>query len=101
MGTGSSGGFLSFTSNGRLVVGATTTALTATAAPNKFIFDGGAMLISSGGTGTTTLSIVNEAASGAGSTGGCIEMSKDGSTYRIFINATEAGLTVQLGSCNP
>ena len=89
VGTGSSGGLLSFTANGRLVAGATSTALSSTGAPNKFIFDGGAMLVSSGGTGTTTLSIVNEAGSGAGSTGGCIELSKNGSTYRIFINASE------------
>lgn len=99
VGTGSAGGLLSFTANGRLVVGATSTALSSTGAPNKFVFDGGAMLVSSGGTGTTTLSIVNEAGSGAGSTGGCIELSKNGSTYRIFINAAEDGLTVQAGSC--
>ncbi|MBI4121531.1 MAG: hypothetical protein HY470_01065 [Candidatus Ryanbacteria bacterium] len=88
---------LSYTSNGRLVVGATSTALTSPKAPNKFVFDGGKALFSSGGTGTTTVSILSEAdADGANA---CIQMSSDGLTYRVFINGAGTGLTVQLGSC--
>lgn len=87
----------SFTSNGRLVVGATSTALTATGAPNKFVFDGGQTVFSSGGTGTTTLSILNEA--NANGTNACIEMSTDGLTYRVFVNAARTGMLVEQGSC--
>lgn len=88
----------SFTSNGRLVVGATSTALTAPGAPNKFIFDGGQAVFSSGGTGTTTLSILTEA--GADGQNGCIEMSADGLTYAIFINNLRTGVTVAQKSCS-
>lgn len=90
-------GILSFTSNGRLVVGATSTALTATGAPNKFIFDGGQAVFSSGGTGTTTLSVLSEA--NADGQNGCIEMSSDGLTYAIYINGAGSGVEVAQKSC--
>jgi hypothetical protein len=98
VGTGSAGGFLSFTNNGRLVVGASTTALTATGAPNKFVFDGGNSVFSSGGTGTTTLSILTEA--GADGANSCIEMSNDGLTYTLMINGAGTGVLVSQGSCD-
>lgn len=88
---------LSFTSNGRLVVGATSTALTATGAPNKFVFDGGQMVVSSGGTGSTTLSILSEA--GADGANGCIELSSDGLTYALYINGAGTGVEVAQKSC--
>ena len=88
----------SFTSNGRLVVGATSTALTATGAPNKFVFDGGQAIFSSGGTGTTTLSVLSEAS--ADGQNGCIEMSADGLTYAIFINNLRTGVAVAQKSCS-
>lgn len=88
---------LSFTSNGRLVVGATSTALTATGAPNKFIFDGGQAVFSSGGTGTSTLSVLSEA--GANAAGGCIELSADGLTYAVYINAARTGVEAAQKSC--
>ncbi len=97
VGGGAASSLLSYTNNGRLVVGASTTAATAGDSNNKFIFDGGDMSISSGGTGTTTLGIYNEA--GANGKNACIEMSTDGVLYRVFINAARTGLTVQAGSC--
>ncbi len=88
----------SFTSNGRLVVGATSTALTAPGAVDKFVFDGGDMVISSGGTGTTTVAILTEAA--ADGANGCIEMSGDGITYTIMINGAGTDVLVSQGSCD-
>ena len=88
---------LSYTSNGRLVVGATSSALTAPGAVNKFIFDGGEATFSSGGTGTTTFSILNEA--NADGTNACIQMSSDGLVYSVFVNGAGTGLSVELGSC--
>lgn len=88
---------LSVTANKRLVVGASTTAAQSGSPGIKFIFDGGDAMISSGGTGTTTLSIVNEAA--ADGTNACIELSADGALYRIFVNGARTGLTVEAGSC--
>lgn len=88
---------LSVTANGRLVVGASTTAAQSGSPGIKFVFDGGDAMISSGGTGTTTLSIVNEAA--ANGTNACIELSTDGALYRIFVNGARTGLTVEAGSC--
>jgi hypothetical protein len=87
----------SFTSNGRLVVGATSTALTATGAPNKFVFDGGQAVFSSGGTGSTTLSVLSEA--GADGQNGCIELSSDGLTYALYINGAGTGVEVSQKSC--
>ncbi len=95
--TGGTGAILSYTANGRFIVGASTTAATNSAAPSRFVFDGGEAVFSSGGTGTTTLSIVNEAA--ANGTNACIEMSADGTLYRIFINGARNGVTVEAGSC--
>lgn len=89
---------LSVTANGRLVVGASTTAAQSGSPGIKFIFDGGDAMISSGGTGTTTLSIVNEAATGGNNS--CIEMSRDGAIYRIFVATANNALTVEAGSCS-
>src|SRR3989344_1606610 len=85
---------LSYTSNGRLVVGATSTALTATGGTvDKFVFDGGNMRVSSGGSASTTLSIDSE---GGGS---CIELRQAGTLYRAFVNAAGTGILVEAGAC--
>ncbi|MEK7630417.1 MAG: hypothetical protein AAB417_00080 [Patescibacteria group bacterium] len=88
---------LSFTKNGRLVVGATSTGAVSGISGHKFIFDGGQAIFSSGSTATATLSILNEAS--ADGTNACIEMSTDGITYRVFINSARTGLTAEAGSC--
>jgi len=90
---------LSVTANGRLVVGASTTAAQSGSPGIKFVFDGGDASISSGGTGTTTLSVVNEAA--ADGNGGCIELSGTGKTYKLYIaSASSTRLALEVGSCN-
>lgn len=87
----------SVTSNGRMVVGASTTAA-GTNSAIKFIHDGGDAIFSSGGSGTTTVGIVTEGTAA----GGCIEMTGNaGLTHRIFINAAGNGITVEAGSCSP
>lgn len=87
---------MSVTSNGRIVLGASTTAATSGQGSIKLVVDGGDALISSGGSGTTTLSIVTEGTAA----GGCIEMTGNlGVTTAIFVNAAGTGLTVQPGSC--
>lgn len=86
----------SVTNNGRMVLGASTTAATTGQASIRMVVDGGDALISSGGAGTTTLSIVTEGTAA----GGCIEMTGNGGvTTAIFVNAAGTGLTVQPGSC--
>ncbi len=101
VGTGVNNGasLLAFSSNGRLVIGASSTAMTTggTATTTKFVFDGGDATFSSGGIATTTLSIVNEA--GANQTGGCLEMSADGVVYRVFINSARTGVLAEAGGC--
>ena len=100
IGIGTAGSsMLAFSNNGRLVVGASSTAMTVggTATTSKFVFDGGDAVFSSGGAGTTTFSILNEAA--ANQTNACIEMSTDGITYRVFINSARTGLLVEAGGC--
>ncbi len=85
---------LSYTSNGRLVVGATSTALAETGGTvDKFVFDGGNMRVSSGGSASTTLSIDSE---GGGS---CIELRQAGTLYRAFVNAAATGILVEAGPC--
>ena len=89
---------MTFMKNGRLIVGASTTAHTGGATVNKFVFDGGDATFSSGGTGTTTFSILTEAApDGANS---CIEMSSDGLTYTLMINGAGSGVLVSQGTCD-
>ena len=88
---------LSFTSNGRLVLGASTTARTGNS-KIKFVVDGGNAMISSGGTGSTSLSIMSEAA--ADGANGCIEMSNDGVTYTLMINGAGNGVLVSAGDCD-
>ncbi len=87
------------TGNKRLIAGASTTAITSGSVGRAgFVWDGGDASFSSGGTGTSTLGVYNEA--GANGTNGCIEMSTDGVIYRIFVNGARTGLTVQAGSCS-
>lgn len=97
VGGGALTSLLSYTVNGRLVVGATTTAATNNAPPTRFVFDGGEAMFSSGGTGTTTLSVISEA--NANGANGCIEMSSDGVLYRIMINGAGNDVQVEAGSC--
>jgi len=87
----------SVTSNGRLVLGASTTAATTGQGSVKLVVDGGDAIISSGGTGTTTLGVLNEA--GVNGANGCIEMSSDGLLYRIMINGAGSDVLVEAGSC--
>jgi len=81
---------LTVNANGNVFIGTATTGL-------GFIVERSQSIFSSGGTGTTTLSVLNEAA--ADGTGGCIEMSSDGLTYRIMINGDGNGLLVEAGDC--
>ncbi len=60
-------------------------------ASSSFIF-------SSGNAGTTTFAIRNEAE--ANGNNSCIEMTADGTTYRVFINAARTGLLAEAGTCD-
>ena len=79
--------------NGRLIVGASTTAHTGGANVDRFVFDGGNMRVSSGGSATTTLSI------DSGGGGSCIELRQAGTLYRAFVNAAGTGILVEAGAC--
>ncbi|MFC1595227.1 hypothetical protein ACFL3E_02255, partial [Patescibacteria group bacterium] len=86
------GNDFSVTANGNTIVGAPTTSI------SMFTVDGGNMTLSSGGTGTTTLSIMTEAA--ADGENSCIEMSNDGITYTLMIDGAGTGVLVSAGDCD-
>ncbi|MEK7173870.1 MAG: hypothetical protein AAB710_02185 [Patescibacteria group bacterium] len=85
------GGTTLGTASGDVIIGATTSTF-------GFVVEKPQFMFSTGGTGTSTLSVLNEAA--ANGANSCIEMSSDGLTYRIMIDGAGTALLVEAGNCS-
>ena len=85
------GGTSAALASGDVLIGATTSSY-------GFVVEKPQFMFSTGGTGTSTLSVLNEAA--ANGANSCIEMSSDGLTYRIMIDGAGTALLVEAGNCN-